>query len=123
MENSICTSIPTSTTLYLFFFNAPATPEIYPLPLPDALPISTGTRVEHAQQCGDPAETRAVPDACRHRDHRHTDESGDDTRQRAFHAGDHDDDARRREPSVRSEEHTSELQSPCNLVCRLLLET
>src|SRR3989454_6104655 len=25
-------------------------------------------------------------------------------------------------PEVRSEEHTSELQSPCNLVCRLLLE-
>src|SRR2546426_4725992 len=25
-------------------------------------------------------------------------------------------------PAVRSEEHTSELQSPCNLVCRLLLE-
>src|SRR5256885_10689834 len=25
-------------------------------------------------------------------------------------------------PSNRSEEHTSELQSPCNLVCRLLLE-
>src|SRR2546426_8716840 len=24
--------------------------------------------------------------------------------------------------SLRSEEHTSELQSPCNLVCRLLLE-
>src|SRR5256885_3516476 len=36
--------------------------------------------------------------------------------------------ARRRERrlaavgSLRSEEHTSELQSPCNLVCRLLLE-
>src|SRR5256885_8531243 len=29
------------------------------------------------------------------------------------------DDRRR---SARSEEHTSELQSPCNLVCRLLLE-
>src|SRR5256885_16955178 len=29
----------------------------------------------------------------------------------------HDRDAR-----LRSEEHTSELQSPCNLVCRLLLE-
>src|SRR5205807_8701798 len=33
---------------------------------------------------------------------------------------------RRRDPgvavAVRSEEHTSELQSPCNLVCRLLLE-
>src|SRR5256885_8267057 len=26
------------------------------------------------------------------------------------------------ETLVRSEEHTSELQSPCNLVCRLLLE-
>src|SRR2546426_2744011 len=26
------------------------------------------------------------------------------------------------DPLVRSEEHTSELQSPCNLVCRLLLE-
>src|SRR2546426_3815391 len=25
-------------------------------------------------------------------------------------------------PDIRSEEHTSELQSPCNLVCRLLLE-
>src|SRR5256885_3369224 len=25
-------------------------------------------------------------------------------------------------PNGRSEEHTSELQSPCNLVCRLLLE-
>src|SRR5256885_2457827 len=25
-------------------------------------------------------------------------------------------------PNPRSEEHTSELQSPCNLVCRLLLE-
>src|SRR5256885_3662679 len=25
-------------------------------------------------------------------------------------------------PTTRSEEHTSELQSPCNLVCRLLLE-
>src|SRR5256885_12765360 len=25
-------------------------------------------------------------------------------------------------PVMRSEEHTSELQSPCNLVCRLLLE-
>src|SRR5688500_19656684 len=27
-----------------------------------------------------------------------------------------------RHPFPRSEEHTSELQSPCNLVCRLLLE-
>src|SRR2546426_7830657 len=27
-----------------------------------------------------------------------------------------------KKPTARSEEHTSELQSPCNLVCRLLLE-
>src|SRR2546426_6434561 len=30
--------------------------------------------------------------------------------------------ARARQGDHRSEEHTSELQSPCNLVCRLLLE-
>src|SRR3989454_1248351 len=43
----------------------------------------------------------------------------------------HDDEAGHERPElrirelelrVRSEEHTSELQSPCNLVCRLLLE-
>src|SRR5688500_19243807 len=35
------------------------------------------------------------------------------------------EDALRRQSAallVRSEEHTSELQSPCNIVCRLLLE-
>src|SRR5688500_19499996 len=31
-------------------------------------------------------------------------------------------DRARRRSTARSEEHTSELQSPCNLVCRLLLE-
>src|SRR5256885_11847002 len=31
-------------------------------------------------------------------------------------------DPSRRALDLRSEEHTSELQSPCNLVCRLLLE-
>src|SRR5256885_8746159 len=31
-------------------------------------------------------------------------------------------DAHHLVPLLRSEEHTSELQSPCNLVCRLLLE-
>src|SRR5256885_6312030 len=31
-------------------------------------------------------------------------------------------DRGRKQNSLRSEEHTSELQSPCNLVCRLLLE-
>src|SRR5256885_8197032 len=46
-----------------------------------------------------------------------------------LHVGDvppvHQRDERRLREAVdrwRSEEHTSELQSPCNLVCRLLLE-
>src|SRR3989454_7734239 len=34
----------------------------------------------------------------------------------------HIPNAERRVKEYRSEEHTSELQSPCNLVCRLLLE-
>src|SRR2546426_8061138 len=33
-----------------------------------------------------------------------------------------DVDGMRSHKTLRSEEHTSELQSPCNLVCRLLLE-
>src|SRR5256885_3540222 len=46
---------------------------------------------------------------------------------RAFHlhlvfAASEERDEVREVRAVRSEEHTSELQSPCNLVCRLLLE-
>src|SRR2546426_2159125 len=45
---------------------------------------------------------------------------------RARGAAQRDPDSLSRAPSAvgksRSEEHTSELQSPCNLVCRLLLE-
>src|SRR5256885_8831315 len=40
------------------------------------------------------------------------------TRRRSSQHGEHTPQA----TSPRSEEHTSELQSPCNLVCRLLLE-
>src|SRR5205807_5507678 len=40
----------------------------------------------------------------------------------ALHAGDFLHLFARGHVVVRSEEHTSELQSPCNLVCRLLLE-
>src|SRR5256885_13936531 len=44
-----------------------------------------------------------------------------------FHGLCHDEEGygahlKQRARQVRSEEHTSELQSPCNLVCRLLLE-
>src|SRR5256885_3655506 len=79
-----------------FFFNDTATTEIYTLPLRDALPISA-----------------ALESQCAHRDpparpHRADDQVG------ACASADL--------VVGRSEEHTSELQSPCNLVCRLLLE-
>src|SRR5207302_8881504 len=71
----------------LFFFNDPATTEIYTLSLHDALPIS---RVR-LHRCRGSARL-----------------SGSATSARM--------------ESSRSEEHTSELQSRENLVCRLLLE-
>src|ERR1017187_8389920 len=72
-----------------FFFNDPATPEISPLPLPDALPISRGAIEQHiARRHPGPGEPLQ-----------------------------HDAQG----PGWRSEEHTSELQSPMYLVCRLLL--
>src|SRR5688572_32892734 len=82
-----------SFVILFFFFNDTATTEIYTLSLHDALPI-----------CLHCADARDV--------------DGLDTRERR-HLG-HvavADDAR-----GRSEEHTSELQSQSNLVCRLLLE-
>src|SRR5256885_9663044 len=39
-----------------------------------------------------------------------------------LHAPRHEPDEQEQPDGPRSEEHTSELQSPCNLVCRLLLE-
>src|SRR5258705_13843455 len=46
MPTSCCPSpihTPPLPPAYLFFFNDTPTPEIYPLPLPDALPISAFT--------------------------------------------------------------------------------
>src|SRR5258708_33132958 len=90
-----------------FFFNDTATTEIYTLSLHDALPISLISRGG-----GDRNESplrRAFSSllAARHPEHR----------LRSLH----EHDRARREPH-RSEEHTSELQSPDHLVCRLLLE-
>src|SRR5438067_10392518 len=76
-----------------FFFNDTATTEIYTLSLHDALPISR--RVDRARR------------------HQLVDLRGGDSRVRGRRLR-----ARRR----RSEEHTSELQSRFDLVCRLLLE-
>src|SRR2546426_7438269 len=100
-----CLSSPCLSPFFLFFFfNDTATTEIYTLSLHDALPISVGDRQVIAQ-------VRLVGAVPLHR----------------FVPG----DARERPPDLmtclvpqgdRSEEHTSELQSPCNLVCRLLLE-
>src|SRR2546422_6099906 len=80
---------------HFFFFNDTATTEIYTLSLHDALPISVRSGTAGAPR----AHARHGADgAC-------------------GEAGSHPD--RRR---IRSEEHTSELQSRLHLVCRLLLE-
>src|SRR2546430_17152500 len=78
-----------------FFFNDTATTEIYTLSLHDALPIS-GWRLWAL-----PGVRRQDPVLLLHRP------------ETARRAG---------APRGRSEEHTSELQSQSNLVCRLLLE-
>src|SRR2546426_8766000 len=83
-----------------FFFNDTATTEIYTLSLHDALPISRKDlqrqRRPHAGSRNQQLEEMLLA-------------RGQETVQ--------GEDVFRR-----SEEHTSELQSPCNLVCRLLLE-
>src|SRR5256885_7194863 len=87
-----------SQIIFFFFFNDTATTEIYTLSLHDALPISFPPDPERQRRhrTAMAHRARAVREAL-------TRASGD-----------------RR--ALRSEEHTSELQSPCNLVCRLLLE-
>src|SRR5688572_31441778 len=85
----------------LFFFTAPATTAIYTLSLHDALPISLDIAPSLCSQLP-PASQRADPSAAR-------------LARRLRHP-------ERGERRSRSEEHTSELQSQSNLVCRLLLE-
>src|SRR2546427_7119459 len=94
-------------TFPFFFFNDTATTEIYTLSLHDALPISS---------------RRARPGS---RQPRATDAEGAQRMAIASPlAGARSPGFRRRHRSraSRSEEHTSELQSQSNLVCRLLLE-
>src|SRR2546427_7798411 len=97
----IHSQLPCSAASSFFFFNDTATTEIYTLSLHDALPIS-----------GPRGSTRARP---RSRPRR----TGGRVRARAWERSGCPE-ARR--PPPRSEEHTSELQSQSNLVCRLLLE-
>src|SRR2546430_8892755 len=86
---------------FFFFFNDTATTEIYTLSLHDALPIS----VPGAGQ-----QRRVSARASRG--------AGRRLRRHQGRCGSHWRPGR----DLRSEEHTSELQSQSNLVCRLLLE-
>src|SRR5258708_30993775 len=92
--------------LFFFFFNDTATTEIYTLSLHDALPICRTRRADRIRVADHP--TRGPARAGRLAVHR--------VRCVA--------DPRPAVPAARhrSEEHTSELQSPDHLVCRLLLE-
>src|SRR5256885_12280113 len=81
---------------FFFFFNDTATTEIYTLSLHDALPICHRLGPAHAVDGGQRTGVAV---------------------QRLPHGP-----GRAGARAGRSEEHTSELQSPCNLVCRLLLE-
>src|SRR5256885_16746721 len=90
----MCFDEPRSRSSLFFFFNDTATTEIYTLSLHDALPIFYHKDLRRTRS----ATHNQIP-----------------TKTGAAAAVGlvlpH-----------RSEEHTSELQSPCNLVCRLLLE-
>src|SRR5260370_1638423 len=91
---------------FFFFFNDTATTEIYTLSLHDALPIFGGI---YQYQGNDTKALEYLFNSLRNGE-----ESGEQFRiASAFLAI-----AQR----IRSEEHTSELQSHLNLVCRLLLE-
>src|SRR5256885_3325928 len=96
---------------FFFFFNDTATTEIYTLSLHDALPIYLGRDGHVPGRVG--GDLLLVPEGPAAGPLRSgVGGSGDGVRRdRAHDRGEH-----------RSEEHTSELQSPCNLVCRLLLE-
>src|SRR5437588_10268442 len=84
-----------SVPLFYFFFNAAATTEFYTLSLHDALPIYSSTTPRR------PIPTQRWP---------HSRACGTGSSSREGNA------------AWRSEEHTSELQSHSDLVCRLLLE-
>src|SRR2546430_3387357 len=92
--------LPRSFLLFFFFFNDTATTEIYTLSLHDALPIC-------AQAVQQLLQRRQVEDVLQ---------------ALAVRLENHGERAVAARDLQRSEEHTSELQSQSNLVCRLLLE-
>src|SRR5260370_40427137 len=84
-----------------FFFNDTATTEIYTLSLHDALPICL---IETAIMAAEQVDAASAPAAL-----------AELVADRGYHSN-------QMLVDLRSEEHTSELQSHLNLVCRLLLE-
>src|SRR5688572_33084698 len=86
---------------FFFFFNDTATTEIYTLSLHDALPILGAMPPQGSPTPGQAELTRF---------------------RSALIASLDGAAAKTNNPGRRSEEHTSELQSQSNLVCRLLLE-
>src|SRR5947209_12963161 len=92
-------------------FIGPATPEIYTLSLHDALPILVGLLDPDGVGAGAHERDRVAP-------RRITPARRHDVRVRWLARS----AAAQRDVGVRSEEHTSELQSRQYLVCRLLLE-
>src|SRR2546430_6340457 len=108
---------------FFFFLNDPPTPEISPLPLPAPLPISGGhARHRHPRRRAGSRGRQSRnehPPASRRRPHRLARPAPDPLRQ----PGPPPPTLPNRAGLIpRSEEHTSELQSQSNLVCRLLLE-
>src|SRR2546430_14544158 len=99
-----------SVIFFFFFFNDTATTEIYTLSLHDALPIcfrSPSAAIRTRQR------VRQVSVRTLFGDHTWHPSQGEKKRWRTNRHSPH---------PVRSEEHTSELQSQSNIVCRLLLE-
>src|SRR5207248_9045323 len=105
----------TITSLFSFlllFFNATAPTEIYTLSLHDALPISGAMHEPPGRGiagCAGRIERDAITPLQKTL-------SGNVSALEAGYG------IRQRDEGDRSEEHTSELQSPYDLVCRLLLE-
>src|SRR5205807_8407276 len=104
-----------------FFLPQPLPAKLYTLSLHDALPISAASSGRERENCARGNGRLSTRVVLLQGLHRHL------ARPLRLHRA--DSGARgghRREVGdavvERSEEHTSELQSPCNLVCRLLLE-
>src|SRR5690348_17386100 len=103
------------------FFTGPAPTEIYTLSLHDALPISRSSVVESSKRTTNFVEWRVK--TCLRRSYTNLHNRSRWVTTISLTKPLHDHSNKVCKPlRLRSEEHTSELQSPVHLVCRLLLE-